>query len=106
MPLSVSINPAAKAELSQHVLYLHIHATPRTAERFVEAVYKSFEQLVDMPDLGAELPVRRALLTGIRCWPVKKPFRKYVIYYRMDGSTIEIVHLLHGARDSDTILGT
>ena len=57
-----------------------------------------------MPELGAELPVRRLMLSGIRYWPIKKPYQKYVIYYRIEKNQIEIVHVLHGARDAEQVL--
>lgn len=101
---SVNLTPTAKAELNHQVSYLHLHGSARIAERFVDAVQKSFEQLAKMPELGSEVPVRRVLLSGMRCWPMKKPFQKYVIYYRMTADSIDIIHLLHSARDSDTLL--
>lgn len=104
MPSNVSIRPAALAEMRQHVFYLHHHASPRIAERFVDVAYKCFQLLSSIPEMGAEIPVRRAMLSGMRCWPLKKPFQKYVIYYRILRSTIEIVHLLHGSQDSASIL--
>lgn len=57
-----------------------------------------------MPTLGAELPVRRILLAGMRYWAVKKPFHKYVIYYRIHKAEVEVVHVLHGSRDAEHLL--
>ena len=104
MALSVNINPIALDELSQVVSYLHEHASARTAERFVDIVRKSLIDLAKMPDLGAEVSFRRSALSGIRCWPLKKPFKKYLIYYRVDGRKLDIIHVLHGSRDTESIL--
>lgn len=45
MLASVNLTHTAKTELSQQVSYLHLHGSARIAERFVDAVQKSFEQL-------------------------------------------------------------
>jgi plasmid stabilization system protein ParE len=38
--------------------------------------------------------------TGIRC----RTYRDYLIFYRISSETIEILHVLHGARDYEPIL--
>ena len=34
----------------------------------------------------------------------KRGFRGYLIFYRIVGATVEIIHVLHGARDYSAIL--
>jgi plasmid stabilization system protein ParE len=41
--------------------------------------------------------------TGIRQWKVST-FDKYLIFYRIVSSGIDIIRVLHGARDIDRIL--
>ena len=38
-------------------------------------------------------------LAGIRFFLVRKPFGKHLIFYRVCGSTLDIVRIVHGARD-------
>ncbi len=38
---------------------------------------------------------------GIR----RRVYRDYLIFYRTDGKTVNIVHILHGAQDYETFLG-
>jgi toxin ParE1/3/4 len=42
---------------------------------------------------------REELLPGIRSFP----FERYVVFYRVVKKTVEIVRLLHGARDIENI---
>ena len=37
---------------------------------------------------------------GIR----RRPFGRYLIFYRVNEDAIEIIHILHGARDYEAIL--
>ena len=104
MPRNININPAALDELTDIVNYFHTNASVRVAERFVDHVRKCFNDLAKMPELGAAVPVRRPVLAGIRCCSVKRPFQKYLVFYRFSEEVIEIVHVLHGSRDTDSIL--
>lgn len=104
MPLNINITPTAKAELWQLTSYLHIHASAKVAENFVETAQKTLNDLSIMPELGSEIPVRRVFLSGMRCMPLKKPFKKYLIFYRIIDMNLEVVHILHGARDIDTVI--
>ena len=75
----------------------------RAAERFLEAVENSFQVLARMPPMGS--PYRTAARGGIglRRWPVKG-FRDYLIFYRPLEGGIEVIRVLHGARDIERLL--
>ncbi len=68
---------------------LHVH------QAFVEA----FEVLASSPRVG----FRREHLTGldVRWWPVLG----YLIVYRSEASPIEILRVLHGAREMSRVFG-
>ena len=54
--------------------------------------------MIDTPEGYALVPRYEAL--GIR----RRPYRDYLIFYRVSDDSIEILHVLHGARDYETIL--
>jgi toxin ParE1/3/4 len=55
-----------------------------------------------MPEIGSRRRFNNPALLNVRVWPVKG-FDKYRIYYRPLGDRIEILRILHAARDSDAI---
>jgi toxin ParE1/3/4 len=44
------------------------------------------------------------VLRRIRRWPVKG-FENWLIFYQAGRNGVEIVHLIHGARDIESLLG-
>ena len=63
-----------------------------TAERVVGEIISAINRLANMPGMG---PRRDELVVGIRSYPVYR----YVIFYREVPGGIQVVHVLHGARN-------
>jgi plasmid stabilization system protein ParE len=55
--------------------------------------------LCDQPDLGRIRRFRHPKLQGLRSFTVKRPFRRFLIFYRTDGRTLQAVRLMDGSRD-------
>ena len=72
-------------------------------KRFYDAVYADIEKLGAMPGMGALREVRNPDLQGLRSWPISG-FRNYLIFYRPIDGGIEVMHILHGARDFQEII--
>lgn len=72
------------------------------ALHFLDAAQNAFERLLSMPELGAarELKRRRVVL---RMWPIPD-FPNHLIFYRPTDVGVEIVRVLHAARDIPRIL--
>jgi toxin ParE1/3/4 len=68
------------------------------AYRFLDKVEESFRDLERMPLMGSTREFQDSTLTGIRMWCVKG-FRKHLIFYRPIGDGVEIIRVLHSARD-------
>lgn len=86
------------------VVHAHICAdNPDAADRVAEAIFDGFELLARNPALGRKRPFRRH--KNIRSWVVTE-FTNYLIFYRElpDGYGVEILRVLHGARDLDALL--
>jgi toxin ParE1/3/4 len=69
---------------------------PDAAFRFLEAAEKACTLLGAQPHLGHQEQFRK--LTGIRSWRIPG-FDKYLIFYRVSSDAIEVLRLIHGARD-------
>ena len=71
--------------------------------RFLAATDETFQQLLDSPHLGSTTSYHAAETLGLRVWRVRG-FPKYLIFYRSDLNGIEVVRVLHSARDIDRVL--
>ena len=84
--------------------YLHIGAdSPTAAERLLDAVEEAVQLLLENARVGRLREFRSPPAQGIRSWGVRG-FESYLIFYRPDGENIEIVRLIHGARDIPRLL--
>lgn len=103
MTASYRITEDAKRDLRDIAHHIALDSL-RSAERFMERAGESFETLADMPGMGTTHRFSRSTLKGIRRFPVKQ-FDDYLIFYRaIDGEfPIEIVRVVHGARDLPTL---
>jgi toxin ParE1/3/4 len=63
----------------------------------VRELRRSFELLAGMPQLGRE--VRKTKITEKLRMRLSPAFRNYLIFYRELSDGVEIVRVLHGARD-------
>ncbi len=74
----------------------HIAAdNPEAADRWVDQIDATFDLMATQPLMGRARP---ELGDDLRC----HPFRRYVIYYLPLKDGIEVVRVLHSARDVDT----
>jgi toxin ParE1/3/4 len=69
-----------------------------SADEFVAIIDEKFRVLAERPSIGR---LRNELVEGLRIFPIGR----YVIFYLAIPDGIEIVRVLHGARDVDSILG-
>ena len=69
---------------------------PAVALRFADAVDATIEMLLRNPELGERL---HADLTGEIRYRTVLDFKNYLIFYRRVDSVLEVVRVLHGARD-------
>ena len=96
----VVVLPAADHDLDEQALYYLERAAPKTATRWYDQAAATFEFLARQPEIRAETP--RQALRGIRSWPVSG-FERHDVFYRPIEEGIEVVRVLHGARDLENI---
>jgi toxin ParE1/3/4 len=77
---------------------------PDAAMRVIEAAYETFKNLAVTPGLGRPHKFRNTKLKAVRSWRVSG-FDNYLIFYRPVPEGIEVLHVYHGARDIEALLG-
>jgi toxin ParE1/3/4 len=70
---------------------------PDAADRLLDNINDKVKLIAESPYIGRE---REELAPGIRSFPAGR----YLIFYRPIADGIEIVRVLHGSRDVDTII--
>ncbi len=90
--------PRARRDLLEHFIYIGENASVDDAERFLKAAETAFEQLAKRPAMGARRDYHKPALAGLRMWPISG-FEKYLAFYRPTEQGIDVIRILHGARD-------
>jgi toxin ParE1/3/4 len=99
---SISIAPRADKDIDEHFGLIAAGAGIDAAARFHDRLYEMFRLIAWMPGAGKLYGFRRKRLSTLRSWPVKG-YRNFLIFYRRTRRGIEIVRVLHGARDIQRI---
>jgi toxin ParE1/3/4 len=94
----------ARRDILLNAEYLEEHGGIELAQRFLVATQTTFEALAKMPKLGGLCAFQSPALRRIPRWPVKG-FENWLIFYQVKRDGIEIVHLIHGARDIEDLFG-
>lgn len=102
MTVPILRRPKARQDIIESALYL-AKDNPDAARRFLEAVEATVATIAAMPGMGAPRAYKHPSLQGLRSLPVRG-FDKHLIFYRPLEPGIEIVRVLHGARDLGSIL--
>ena len=95
--------PQVEHDLIEHFAFIASDKLA-PAERFLKVAQDSFQRLADMPGLGRAWLSPLPHLAGIRVYPMPSGFRNYLIFYRPLDDGIEVLTILHGARDLDAAL--
>lgn len=71
---------------------------PAAADAVLEAITTAFRSIAEMPLIGRRYPNSIPELEGLRCHFVVR-YRNYLIFYRIQDDKIDILYVLHTARD-------
>jgi len=102
MTKRIVITPRASQDIDELFAYIAQNNSD-AALQFFDAVRQTFAKLAQMSRMGRPYPVTNLRLEGLRKWSVKG-FEKYLIFYLSFDDSIEIVRILHAARDIEAIL--
>ena len=95
--MRVVVSKAAEADLEGIGDWI-AEDNPTRAVTFIRELRACCEELAHMPRAFPLVP--RYERTGIR----RRPYRDYLIFYRIRDKVIDILHVVHGARDYEVLL--
>lgn len=90
----IVLQPRAKADLVEIWEFIADDSDAH-ADAFIDVITQKFQVLAQQPSIGRR---RDELADGLRSFPVGR----YVIFYLTVPGGIQIVRVLHGARDVET----
>lgn len=102
MGKQIAVRPRASQDIDDHFAYI-AQSNAEAALRFFDAARLTIAQIARMPGIGVVYPVQSASLQGLRKWPVKG-FRQYMIFYLDLPEAVEVVRILYGSQDINSIL--
>ena len=103
MTARVVIRPLAADDIVHQARYIQQESGPRAAVRFLKAVEGTFALLAANPRMGRVANFETPWLAGMRMFRVST-FENHLLFYRSLSGSLEIVRLLHGARDIEAAL--
>jgi toxin ParE1/3/4 len=90
--MRLRVSRTARADLDAIFDYWAGRASPDIASRLIYSIRDRFFLLAESPDIGRK---STELGAGVRVFPAGK----YLIYYRKARGALQILQVLHGARD-------
>jgi toxin ParE1/3/4 len=102
--LRVVVRPRVRTDLDEQARYIAQDSLD-AALRFLTAAESTFEKLGAMPEIGRRRSFRHPSLAGVRSWAIPG-FEKHVIFYRVAQDRVDVLRVIHAARDLRSILGS
>ena len=99
----LAVRPLAKGDLDEQARYI-ARDNVEAALRFLDAAEAAFDRLRSLPEIGKARKFQHPKLAHIRSWSAPG-FEKHVIFYRASPGTIEVLRVIHAARDLAGIFG-
>ena len=85
--------PAFFRDLERYSSWIAVD-NPEAARRLIDATEKACSLIQKHPEMGSQEKFRKQ--HGIRSWRLEG-FENYLIFYRSNVETVEVLRLLHGA---------
>jgi toxin ParE1/3/4 len=101
MAFQVIVRDRATQDIRQQANYILAMGNRDAAERFLESAEYAFKQLSLTPNIGKIIKLPDIAM--IRQWHIRN-FKDYLIFYVVKSEQIEILRVLHGARDLENIM--
>ena len=102
MKRNIVIRPAADRDLDAQAEYIARHQNTKTAIRFYRAAEETFALLATQPKMGRTRDFVNPRLKGVRVCLMKE-FERHLIFYRPIKGGIEVLRVIHGARDIENL---
>lgn len=95
--------PRAFLDLDEAAAHIQGRSSAERAIRFLRAAESTFALLAGMPGMGHAYVPDEPLFAGLRYFPITG-HRKFLVFHRPLADGIEVLRVLHGARDLGPIL--
>src|SRR5262249_26010273 len=102
MKTRIVISPQAERDIESQLAYLS-EENLDAAIRFCNASEHTFALISGMPEFGPVYHSDNPDLVGVRYFPVSG-FEKILVFYRPSAETVDLIRVLHRARDIESIL--
>jgi len=102
MTYGLRILPAADADVDAAAAFIARDSLD-AALRFYDAVDRTYRQIRDHPQRCPRYELDHPRLRGLRKCTVTGS-RNYLVFYHIDADTVEVIRVLHGARDIPSVL--
>ena len=98
----LEVTQAADQDLEEIAVFIG-RDNPAAASRFIASAHAAFRHVLEMPNLGSRILADDKRLEGLRRGRIAR-FSNYLIFYGVTEEVVEIVRVLHGARDIERAL--
>ena len=97
------VRPRADRDLEEQAYYYATEGSPAVGHRFLVAAHETFTLLAMRPEIGWQRPLKHAALESLRVFRVSG-FERIVILYRPLPNGVEILRVVHGSRNLQSLL--
>lgn len=100
---AIRFRPSAESDLEEVEEYLATNASADVAANFLDETERRLELLFTQPAMGRVWRSSHPRLSGVRIWPLAYDHLAFYLPIA-DPRGIEVLRILHGARDIEAIL--
>jgi toxin ParE1/3/4 len=93
----INIRPLASADIDNLAHFISTDSL-EAANRFLGSIEQAFARISEQPGIGSRRYALPPYPESLRFWPVPT-FAKYLVFYLDLPDCIEVLRVLHGARD-------
>jgi toxin ParE1/3/4 len=97
------VRPLADRDIDTIADNLADHASLAIGLRFLQEVYEAFALLATQPEMGWPCKINHKFLKKARTFRVSERFSEYLIFYQPCEDRIEIIRVVHGAQDLQSL---
>ena len=101
MAATITKTPQAQRDLFELADFISQDSLDAAA-RFLDAAESAFHLLASMPEMGTLCRFRSLEAAGVRVWSIRG-FENHLLFYRPIKAGIDVVRVIHGARDIQAI---
>lgn len=100
MSAKVFLRPRADQDIDEQALYIAANSSVAMGQRFYDSIQATFNLLATHPALGTKTNFQNIHLKDTRFFRVKS-FEQHIIFYKQIPRGIEVIRVVHGARDME-----